>query len=85
VNILSDLFQVITGVKAGTKVGRNLLLNTAYYPSSPENSLEDASPKHFEPNSIISNLFFSNLPKKTKGEFEEPFLLSTFKHKTSRI
>jgi len=71
--------------KQAKKVGRNLLLNTAYYPSSPENRLEDASPKHVEPNSIISNLIFANAPKTTKGEFEEPFLRSTFKHKTALI
>jgi hypothetical protein len=81
VNILSDSLQIITDGKTGKRVGSNLLHNTVYYPSSPENRLEDASPKHVEPNSIISKLFFANAPKTTKGEFEEPYLRSTFKHK----
>jgi hypothetical protein len=86
VNILSGSLQVITSGKTVTNVGSNLLLSMAYYPSSAENRLEDkTSPKLVETNSIILNLFFANEPKKTKGEFKEPWLRSTFQHKTSRI
>jgi len=86
VNILSCSLQVITSGKTGTNFGSNLLLNMAYYPSSAENCLEDkTSPKNVETNSIISNLFFANESKTTKGEFEEPWLRSTFEDKTSRI
>jgi hypothetical protein len=40
-----------------------------YYSRSPKNRLEGTSPKHVEPNTIISNLLLANAQKETtKGE-----------------